>query len=192
MLRLLLLCACFLGYGSSMALSPAGVQRRLDKAKKANSWQKRLDKALLDVDVSPNQRVRLLQKVARDAKIIQRDVKAAVTEIQEKGMGKGHPLVLDLLFPTGTTARADLEGLAALRKQVPELAENLKPPTPDQLTAIDFTKVNLTTVSPVTVVTSLATIATDESKQKEVLEEAKNALRSTPKVREGGAMVPNE
>ena len=50
MLRLLLLCAYFTSSGS-MALSPEGVARRLARAKKANSWQKRLDKALLDVDV---------------------------------------------------------------------------------------------------------------------------------------------
>ena len=68
-------------------------------------------------------------------------MKLAAEEIREKGMGKGHVLAIDLLFPTGTTARSDLEGLLALRKQVPELlaAQKQQPhPPPTNLDAIRF------------------------------------------------------
>jgi hypothetical protein len=82
-----------------------------------------LDKAVYDVDITLEQRFRLLSKVAQDRKQINQDLRLALDEIQEKGMGKGHPKVLDLLYPSGTTARGDLEGLAALRKQVPEVLE---------------------------------------------------------------------
>ena len=110
-------------------------ERRVQRAKQANSWQNRLDKALLDVDTAPKARVRLLQRALKD-RALQKDVKLAAEEIREKGMGKGHVLAIDLLFPTGTTARSDLEGLLALRKQVPELLAAQRqqpPPTPAQL-----------------------------------------------------------
>ena len=84
----------------------------LARAKSPTSWQRRLDKALLDVDKTPKQRARLLRKVAEDGEQIASDVRDAIDEVREKGMGKGHPLVLDLLFPTGSTIRGDLEGLA--------------------------------------------------------------------------------
>ena len=106
-------------------------ERRVQRAKQANSWQNRLDKALLDVDAAPKARIKLLQRALKDS-YLKGDVKLAAKEIREKGMGKGHVLAIDLLFPTGTTARADLEGLLALRKQVPELLQQ-SPPTPAQL-----------------------------------------------------------
>ena len=159
----------------AMVTSPAGLDKRLARAKSPTSWQRRLDKALLDVDKTPKQRARLLRKVAEDGEQIASDVRDAIDEVREKGMGKGHPLVLDLLFPTGSTIRGDLEGLAALRKQVPEALKELelKPPT-------------TSSVSPkppdlLAVASQLAALATDEKKQKELQEEAKNALRRTPK-----------
>ena len=127
-------------------------------ALKPNSWQARLDKALLDVDISLEQRVRLLQKVAKDGKKVSSDVRVAVEEIREKGMGKGHPLVLDLLFPTGTTVRSDLEGLFALRKQVPEVLSSLEPPTLDAVQSAPPPP------DPFTVASQLASLATDEKK----------------------------
>jgi len=93
-------------------------------------------------------------------------------------MGKGHPLVLDLLFPEGTTARADLEGLVALRRQLPELAKSISPPTPEEL---KMPAQPPAPVDPISVLSGLTDLATDESKQRELLQEAKNALRSTPK-----------
>lgn len=114
---------------AAMVTTPTPMETRLKRAKQANSWQSRLDKALLDVDAGPQARIRLLQRALKDS-ALQEDVKLAAEEIREKGMGKGHVLALDLLFPTGTTARADLEGLMALRKQVPELlaAQRQQPP----------------------------------------------------------------
>jgi len=162
---------------SGVAYSPEGLQRRLDKAKRPTSWQKRLDKALLDVDKNPQQRIRLLQKVAGDGKKIVSDVRVAAAEVQEKGIGKGHPILLDLLFPDGTTARSDLEGLVALRKQLPELTKGLAPPTVEQLRAA----APAAPIDPTRVARALADLAGDERKQRELLQEAKNALRSTPK-----------
>ena len=105
-----------LAFAAEAALvSTSTKERRVQRAKQANSWQNRLDKALLDVDTAPKARVRLLQRALKD-RALQKDVKLAAEEIREKGMGKGHVLAIDLLFPTGTTARSDLEGLLALRK----------------------------------------------------------------------------
>ena len=145
------------------ASTPDGIAKRLKRAEAPTGWQKRLDKALLDVDISMEQRVRLLQKVAKDGKKVSSDVRVAVEEIREKGMGKGHPLVLDLLFPTGTTVRSDLEGLFALRKQVPEVLSSLEPPT------LDAVQSATPPPDPFTVASQLASLATDEKKQKEVL-----------------------
>ena len=89
---------------------------------KANSWQARLDKALLSVDLGTGSRLRLLNKAVRDPKLLE-DVQASTKILVEKGFGKGHPQVINTLWPVGTTARADLEGLTALRKQVPEILE---------------------------------------------------------------------
>ena len=158
-------------------------ERRVQRAKQANSWQNRLDKALLDVDAAPKARVRLLQRALKD-RALQKDVKLAAEEIREKGMGKGHVLAIDLLFPTGTTARSDLEGLLALRKQVPELLAAQRqqpPPTPAQL------QERLASAPPpdplvgFKIAGELAGLATDQAKRQAVLDEAKNALRATPK-----------
>ena len=45
------------------------------------------------------------------------DLRKSVQTIQEKGFGKGHPEVIETLWPKGTIAREDIEGLVALRKQ---------------------------------------------------------------------------
>ena len=116
---------------AAMVTTSTPKETRVQRAKQANSWQNRLDKALLDVDAAPKARIKLLQRALKDS-YLKGDVKLAAKEIREKGMGKGHVLAIDLLFPTGTTARADLEGLLALRKQVPELLQQ-SPPTPAQL-----------------------------------------------------------
>jgi hypothetical protein len=57
-------------------------------ALKANSWQARVDKALLSVDLGVRPRLRLLSRAAKDPKL-QEDVKSAVEAIREKGFGKG-------------------------------------------------------------------------------------------------------
>ena len=144
---------------------------------KANSWQARLDKALLSVDMEPKERFRNLQRAIKDPES-RDDLKKAVSVIREKGFGKGHPEAIDLLWPTGTTARADLEGLTALRKQVPEILADFqaqvqnrppKPPAPADLPDAS------------TVLNSIKTLATDKTKQSELQEEALDLFRSTPK-----------
>lgn len=163
-----------------MVTAPSPVDARVKRAKQASSWQRRLDKALLDVDADPKSRFRLLQRVVKDVSkgTLQDDVQLAVEEIREKGMGKGHVLALDLLFPAGTTARSDLEGLLALRKQVPELIASQKKqpaPTPAQLQEL-----LAAAPRPEAVASQLAGLATDPAKRQAVLDEAKNALRATP------------
>jgi len=160
--------------------TPEGLQRRLDSAKRPTSWQKRLDKAIFDIDKTPEQRVRLLQKVAQEGRRVQSDLRAAAAEVQEKGMGKGHPFLINLLFPEGTTARSDLEGVVALRKQLPELTKSITPPSPAQFQAAAKPS-SAPAVDPARVVSELTALVTDEAKQRELREEAKNALRATPK-----------
>jgi len=148
-------------------------------ALKANSWQARLDKSLLSVDLGVGSRLRLLNKAVKDP-ALQSDVRAAIDVIRERGFGKGHPEAIDLLWPTGTTARADLEGLTALRKQIPEVLEQLR----EQPAVSPFAAGGAQSPSlpePTEVFASVVTLATDRAKQKELTEEAKDLLRSTPK-----------
>ena len=143
-----------------------------------NTWQARLDRALLDVDLSTGGRVRLLQKAPTDPKLAD-DVVSAASTLATKGFGKGHPEVIDTLWPTGTQARADIEALASLRKTVPEALEKLQekppkvfsqPPSPQDVN-----------IDPAEVVTALSSLATDRKKQEELRQEALNVFRSTPK-----------
>ena len=50
---------------AAMVTSPTPMDARVKRAKQANSWQRRLDKALLDVDAGPEARIRLLQRVVK-------------------------------------------------------------------------------------------------------------------------------
>ena len=137
------------------------------------SWQQQLDRVFLDVDMKPRTRSRTLFKVIERREEILTDVRSAVESIREKGFKDGHGEAIDLLFPKGTIVRSDLEGLQALRKQVPEAIEDLRktrptttatptPPTPEDLRkAVEKLR--------------------DGSLQASVEEELKNALRSTPK-----------
>ena len=95
------------------------------EALKANSWQVRLDKALLDIDTAPDKRVRLLQRALQDPNLI-RDVRSAVDAVREKGFREGHPDAINTLWPEGTIARRDIVGIAALQKQVPEVVRNFQ------------------------------------------------------------------
>lgn len=137
----------------------------------ASSWQRRLDKALLDIDATPESRFRNLQRAIKDPNL-RTDVTSAIDAIREKGFGKGHPELINILWPEGTTARSDLEGLTALRTQLPEafreLPELVKTSREQQRSAtrssapksVDFNSL---------------------PKPDEIREELKNALRSTPK-----------
>jgi len=89
-------------------------------ALRANSWQKRLDRAFLQVDgVSPEGRFRSFQRALKDPEL-RTDVTEAINVVREKGFGKGHPEFIELLWPEGTQARRDLEAINALSKQLPE------------------------------------------------------------------------
>ena len=138
------------------------------------SWQQQLDRVFLDIDMKPRTRSRTLFKVIERREEILTDVRSAVESIREKGFKDGHGEAIDLLFPKGTIVRSDLEGLQALRKQVPEAIEDLRktrptttastpsPPKPEDLRKV-------------------AEKLRDGSLQSDIEEELKNALRRTPK-----------
>jgi len=84
-----------------------------------NSWQKRLDSALLDVDTRPQSRFRLIQRALQDPNL-PIDVAAGIEAIREDGFGKGHPTFIENLWPKGTIARSDIEGIQSLIKTIPE------------------------------------------------------------------------
>lgn len=148
-------------------------------ALKANSWQARLDKAILSVDIGVGPRLRLLRRAVGDPAAAE-DVRKAVAVIQEKGFGKGHPEVIELLYPTGTLARGDIEGLFSLRKTVPEAVQSLSSDAPD-LVASASRQPLPPPPNPFEVASALARLATDREQQKELKEEAKNAFRPMPK-----------
>jgi hypothetical protein len=154
-------------------VAAVAVDARKPKAR-ANSWQARLDKALLDVDATPEARVRSLQRGLRDPQL-SKDLRKAARILQKKGMGDGHPEIIETLWPTGTIARADIEGLAALRKQVPETIEELR--------ANGLPRSDSPSASPDVseVASSILNLLTDTEKQREFQEELKNGFRSTPK-----------
>jgi len=141
-------------------------------ASSADSWQRRLDKALLDVDASPEARVQLLQGALGDAQL-REDLADALRLLQSDGLGKGHPQVIDRLWPQGTIARADIEGLLALRKQVPEVLAD-RPAAPSSAATgggVDLRELWDAGLG----------LASDPAKQQELREELANAFRSTPK-----------
>eukprot|EP00588_Corethron_pennatum_P013417 CAMPEP_0194277550 /NCGR_PEP_ID=MMETSP0169-20130528/9860_1 /TAXON_ID=218684 /ORGANISM="Corethron pennatum, Strain L29A3" /LENGTH=298 /DNA_ID=CAMNT_0039021559 /DNA_START=70 /DNA_END=963 /DNA_ORIENTATION=+ len=137
----------------------------------ASSWQRRLDKALLDLDATPESRFRNLQRAIKDP-ALRTDVTAALDAVRTRGFGGGHPELINLLWPTGTTARADLEGLAALRTQVPEALREL----PGQLKKNREQQRSGSTFAPPT-----SGGFGGFPQPEEIKEELKNVLRSTPK-----------
>jgi len=149
-----------------------------------NTWQGRLDKALLNLDVEPQERLSLLQEALGDQKLSE-DLRSAVGILQEKGIGKGHPEFIQKLWPKGTTARADLEGLTALRKQVPEVLQGVRDQVQQSPASFFPQQSSAATAPPLpdlsSVFGSLQTLVSDTDKQKEILEETKDLLRSTPK-----------
>jgi len=147
-------------------------------ALKMNSWQARLDKAVLSVDLGVGSRLRLLSKALQDPKLVE-DVTKSAGILREQGFGKGHPEVINILYPSGTTARSDLEGLTALRKQVPEALAELQN-SPPELPANPGSVLN-ELPAPADVISTIGTLIGDSEKQKELREEAKDLLRSTPK-----------
>ena len=128
-----------------MPLAPGPPRTRpIHMKAKANSWQGRLDKALLDVDVAPQARFRLLQRALKDPQL-KDDVASAVSAIQERGFGKGHPDAIEALWPAGTIARSDIEALAArsgsgwpVAASRSEAYHTMTPPYPEALTSLEI------------------------------------------------------
>lgn len=143
-------------------------------AQTASSWQRRLDKALLDIDATPESRFRNFQRAVKDPKL-RTDVNSAIEAIRSKGFGKGHPELINILWPEGTTARSDLEGLTALRTQLPEALKELPEyvKTSRELQK-ETTKSKASSLPKSIDFNSLP-------KPEEIKEELKNAFRSMPK-----------
>ena len=126
----------------------------------------RLDKALLSVDTSPESRFRNLQKALQDPQL-RTDLQKATQVLRDKGAKEGHPDVIDLLFPSGTTARSDLEGLSAILTQIPELTEDLRSQVKKSKPAVNFSN----RLRPKTKTSS------DLPKPEEIKDEFKNIFR---------------
>lgn len=72
---------------------------------RGNSWQKRIDRALLQVDgVRAEGRIRSFQRALEDP-VMRSDIKKAIDVVREKGFGEGHPEFIEILWPEGTQAR---------------------------------------------------------------------------------------
>mmetsp|Transcript_22673 Transcript_22673/g.34265 ORF Transcript_22673/g.34265 Transcript_22673/m.34265 type:complete len:412 (-) Transcript_22673:263-1498(-) len=91
------------------------------------SWQQRLDQALLDIDggLSPKERFELIQEAIQDPNF-RDDITSGVEAIRKDGFGKGHPTLIEKLWPKGTIGRRDIEGIQTLVKTLPERAEELR------------------------------------------------------------------
>lgn len=151
-----------------------GTQQRV--AREAKSWQKRLDYALLNVDAKPTARIRNLQKILQEPSAVLQDVGRAVSAIAEKGFREGHPEAIEALWPKGTMAREDLEGLQALRKQLPEVAQAVGGMEPSSVLSQRPPSVSLPNIT-----SGLIDLLADQKKQKELVEEVKNVFRRKPK-----------
>merc|ERR1719420_441573 len=116
--------------GASLVRLAGGLGIPTTTKAKASSWQRRLDKALLDLDLSPQARARNFQRALGDPDLPV-DVNVAIRAIRKYGFGKGHPEFINALWPVGTTARYDLEGLFALTTQLPEAIQELRDQAPD-------------------------------------------------------------
>ena len=147
----------------------------------AVSWQNRLDRAVLGVDISPKARRSNLRRALADREQITTDVKYAVKAVAEQGFGKGHVIFLDTLVPKGTTARADLEALQSLRKQVGELPGISVPGELQRLVQQARKAGPPDPAAGPRAARRLASLATDRELRRELANEALNAFRTTPK-----------
>lgn len=142
----------------------------------ADAWQLKLDRALLSVDAPLGDRLKDLREVAQHGPTVAKDVFAAVSSLSSGSTEE----FIDTLYPKGTTARSDIEGLRALRTQVSEIAP---PKLPDAGSAPSFETPKPEDVSKAAeeVSAAVSALLTDREKQEELKEEVKNAFRSTPK-----------
>lgn len=107
--------------GASAALANLGAEDV-----EARAWQKGLDKAFLDPDASPMERLWGLRDILQDLGGVPGALVHAGSAIASKGFQAGRADALNALFPQGTLARSDLEGLAAIARQAPEVIEDLQ------------------------------------------------------------------
>jgi len=169
------LCGACHSFAAGVAMRPGrGAGRGVGLA--ALSWQQRLDKALLDVNARPQARLRNLRKVLQDPAVVLEDVSRAVSAVAENGFREGHVEAIDILWPKGTTARKDLEGIQALRKQVPEVLQDLWTLKPEEVQRQSRPRVSIQDLT-----SGLVQLVTDPQKQEELVEEAKNAFRQKPR-----------
>eukprot|EP00592_Proboscia_alata_P022022 CAMPEP_0194411664 /NCGR_PEP_ID=MMETSP0176-20130528/9909_1 /TAXON_ID=216777 /ORGANISM="Proboscia alata, Strain PI-D3" /LENGTH=434 /DNA_ID=CAMNT_0039213823 /DNA_START=43 /DNA_END=1347 /DNA_ORIENTATION=+ len=159
------------------AINPKHDNSNFVMALKANSWQKRLDRAFLDVDVKSGQaRFRSFQRALQDPNLA-KDVKRGVQAISDKGFGKGHPELIDALWPEGTIARSDIEGIQALTKSLPERIEEIQS-SPLSVSSLQSVFSKLEAPDPAAVFSAASTrFFSDPNK---VLKLSQNALRSNP------------
>lgn len=159
------------------AINPKHDNSNFVMALKANSWQKRLDRAFLDVDVKSGQaRFRSFQRALQDPNLA-KDVKRGVQAISDKGFGKGHPVLIDALWPEGTIARSDIEGIQALTKSLPERIEEIQSSSLS-VSSLQSVFSKLEAPDPVAVFSAASTrFFSDPNK---VLKLSQNALRSNP------------
>jgi len=100
--------------------------RRAETNEGARPWQRGLDKAFLDVDAAPEERLAgIAEALANPGEVLEAFGKAGAA-IASRGLREGHPEAIDALWPKGTLARADLEGIAAVARQAPEVIEGLQ------------------------------------------------------------------
>jgi len=151
---------------------------RAKVARPAMAWQEQLDRALLSVDVDPMDRLTSLRSVLQNSSAVVQDVQRAVSVLAERGFRDGHPEAIETLWPKGTVARADLDGLQALRKQLPEVVQELQSVGPQSSfrRADSRSNVNVGNLA-----SGLLELVSDRKKQEEFIEEAKNVLRPTPR-----------
>lgn len=146
-----------------------------------NSWQKRLDRALLDVDGArnPQARFRLIQRALKDPNF-QKDIASGIDAVREKGIGKGHPYLIDALWPKGTIAREDIEGIQALVKSLPERAEEFRFGSDNSNPSTSIGDVIRTLDGDVLRRTLEESLSTTVNQERSIVL-AQNALRRTPK-----------
>lgn len=135
-------------------------------------WQKGLDTAFLDVDASLEERLQGLRQIWSSAGEVSSAVQEAARAVADKGLGEAQPEALDALFPTGTLARSDVEGVLAFARQAPELLSSVRAggAPASSMRAPDLEQVGKI----------FGRLLSPEGLA-EAADEARNVLRSTPK-----------
>mmetsp|Transcript_125081 Transcript_125081/g.359117 ORF Transcript_125081/g.359117 Transcript_125081/m.359117 type:complete len:442 (-) Transcript_125081:162-1487(-) len=94
---------------------------RLSQSDRRRMWQEGLDVAFLKVDSSITERFAGLRQVLLSPGEVAGSLREAALAISSNKLSVGSAKALDALFPPGTQGRADLEGMLAVARQVPEI-----------------------------------------------------------------------